>query len=290
VLSRQKVVLALLEQLGRPLSPTVFVKLVFLLRHETKLAADRAFYDFVPYKYGPFSFTLYWELACLKRAGYVTAGKEQVAHCLALATPKAREIPEEVRESVACIVKRYGRLDQKSLVAAVYKRYPWYATMSQMTQGGPAPSHPKPVAKLAVYTVGYGGKSVDAFLNELLRFGIQVVVDVRANPVSRTYGFSRKVLGEIAPKVGLEYRHVPSLGIPSKQRANLTSFDSYQSLLDQYESQTLPSEAETIREIAQLMLEKPAILVCVEKDERCCHRSRLALSVSRISGLDVVNL
>ena len=59
MLTRQKTVLSLLTQVGRPLSPTVFVKLVFLLRQETDLERDRSFYSFVPYNFGPFSFTLY---------------------------------------------------------------------------------------------------------------------------------------------------------------------------------------------------------------------------------------
>ena len=48
------------------------MKLVFLLRHETCLKDVPSFYDFVPYKFGPFSFTLYRELERLQQNGYVT--------------------------------------------------------------------------------------------------------------------------------------------------------------------------------------------------------------------------
>ena len=51
VLTRQKILLALLGNVRGSLSPTVFVKMVFLLRQETALRSDPTFYDFVPYKY-----------------------------------------------------------------------------------------------------------------------------------------------------------------------------------------------------------------------------------------------
>ena len=79
MLTRQKTVLSLLTQVGRPLSPTVFVKLVFLLRQETDLERDRSFYSFVPYNFGPFSFTLYWDLGRLRQNGYVTTEEERIA-------------------------------------------------------------------------------------------------------------------------------------------------------------------------------------------------------------------
>jgi len=45
MLNRQKAILALLEAAREPLSPTRFVKLLFLARHETGLRSEGAFYD-----------------------------------------------------------------------------------------------------------------------------------------------------------------------------------------------------------------------------------------------------
>lgn len=81
MLIRQKAILALLSRANRPLSPTVFVKLVFLLRQETVLKDESTFYDFIPYKYGPFSFALYRELANLRQDGYVIPDVEHIALC-----------------------------------------------------------------------------------------------------------------------------------------------------------------------------------------------------------------
>ncbi|MCK4545993.1 MAG: hypothetical protein KAW17_01005 [Candidatus Eisenbacteria sp.] len=115
MLIRQKTVLALLSRANKPLSPTVFVKLAFLLRQETGLKNEPTFYDFVPYKYGPFSFALYRELTNLRRDGYVTPDEEHIALCersVSLAKEKIDELPAAFHEAVDKIVRRYGRESQ----------------------------------------------------------------------------------------------------------------------------------------------------------------------------------
>jgi uncharacterized protein (DUF488 family) len=293
VLTRQKTVLSLLTQADRPLSPTVFVKLVFLLRQETGLARDRSFYDFVPYNFGPFSFMLYWDLGSLRRNGYVTPEEERIALCgrtRDLAEKEAEHEPSSIRTAVAEVLGRYGKMNQQALVRDVYARYPWYATRSEITDLRPEPPLRVKKASPAVYTAGYEGRSVDAFFNDLLKEGIHVVIDVRANPVSRKYGFSGLRLGEFCKKLGLEYRHVPNLGIPSAERAGLNGFASYQRLLNRYEQTMLPERLAEVKEVGSLMRRQPAVLVCVEKDVRCCHRSRLAKAVAKVTGLEVVHL
>jgi len=276
-----------------PLSPTVFVKMVFLLRHETALRHERTFYDFVPYKYGPFSFALYRELTNLRRDGYVTPDEERVAICertVGLAKEKSDELPAAFHEAVEKIVKRYGGKSQTELVKDVYARYPWYAIKSELTELRPKSYVRAKKACPAIYTVGYEGKSVDAFFNHLLKNGIRLIVDVRANPVSRRYGFSKRQLGEIARRLGLDYRHMPALGIPSSYRANLTDFASYQRLLERYEREMLPKIQEKVAEVGKLMNSRPSVLMCMEKDVRCCHRSRLAEAVSRETQMEIVHI
>jgi uncharacterized protein (DUF488 family) len=181
-------------------------------------------------------------------------------------------------------------MDQRALLRDVYARYPWYVTKSELTELRPKPALNVKKASLAVYTAGYEGRSVDAFFNDLLWEGIRMVVDVRANPVSRKYGFSGLRLGEFCRKLGFEYRHVPSLGIPTTERASLNGFASYQHLLDRYEQAMLPGHLAEVEELARLMRRQPAVLVCLEKDVRCCHRSRLADAVAKAAGLEVVHL
>jgi uncharacterized protein (DUF488 family) len=293
VLTRQKTVLSLLTQAGRPLSPTVFVKLVFLLRHETGLERDPSFYDFVPYNFGPFSFTLYWDLGSLRQNGYVTTEEERIALCgrtLDLSEKEAEELPSSIQTAVADVLSRYGRMNQKALIRDVYSRYPWFALNSKLPERDSVSIQRPKKARPAVYTAGYEGRSVDAFFNDLIKRGIHVVVDVRANPVSRKYGFSGLRLTEFCKKLGLEYRHMPSLGIPGSARTGLNGFASYQRLLNRYEQAMLPERSTEVEDVGRLMRQRPSVLVCVEKDVRCCHRSRLADAVAQTTGLEVVHL
>ena len=293
MLTRQKTVLSLLTQVGRPLSPTVFVKLVFLLRQETDLERDQSFYSFVPYNFGPFSFTLYWDLGSLRQNGYVTIEEERIALCgrtRELAEKRVEELPASIRSAVADVLTRYGTMNQKALIREVYSRYPWFALNSKLPERDSVSVQRPKKARPAVYTAGYEGRSVDAFFNDLLKRGIHVVVDVRANPVSRKYGFSRLRLVEFCKKLGLQYRHMPTLGIPGTARASLNGFTSYQRLLKRYEEAMLPEHSAEVQEVGRLMHRQPSVLVCVEKDVRCCHRSRLAEAVARETGLEVVHL
>lgn len=293
MLNRQKTVLGLLREANRPLSRTVFVKLSFLLHKETSLEEDPTFYDFLPYKYGPFSFTLYRELSNLRQNGYVAPEENQIAlsdGTLDAIDAEIGKLPQAARAAVASVMEQYGQLSQEKLVEHVYSKYPWYATKSQLRAARLASLPVVGKAKPAVYTAGYQGKSVDSFFNDILKRGIDVVIDVRANPISRKYGFSRRHLTEITRKLGLGYYHVPELGIPSSYRANLNGYESYQRLLNLYKHEMLPQVAPSITEVARIMRQKPSVLVCVEKDVRCCHRSRLAEAVSGTSGLKVAHL
>lgn len=292
MLTRQKVVLNLLAQAGRPLTRTVLVKLLFLLRHETGLANDPSFYDFLPYSFGPFSFLLYRELDGLLRYGYVTNEGEHLTVCgRALEfLDQSERLPASIRSAVADILARYGRMSRKALIRDVYARYPWFAINSRLPERDVVSVQRPGKASPAVYTAGYEGRSVDAFLNDFLKHGMQVVVDVRANPVSRKYGFSGRRLGEFCKKLGLEYRHAPSLGISSAARSGLNDFASFQRLLKRYEETMLPELSTEVEDVGCLMRRQPSVLVCVEKDVRCCHRSRLAHAVAQATGLEVVHL
>ena len=219
--------------------------------------------------------------------------EEDIAVCrrtLELAEKQVEELPASIRSAVADVLTRYGRMNQKALIREVYGRYPWFALNSKLPERDSLSVQRPKKARPAVYTAGYEGRSVDAFFNDLLKRGIHVVVDVRANPVSRKYGFSGLRLAEFCKKLGLQYRHVPTLGIPGVARAGLNGFASYQRLLKRYEEAMLPERAAEVQDVGRLMRRQPSVLVCVEKDVRCCHRSRLAEAVARETGMEVVHL
>ena len=223
----------------------------------------------------------------------MTIEEERIALCgrtRELAEKRVEELPASIRSAVADVLTRYGTMNQKALIREVYSRYPWFALNSKLPERDSVSVQRPKKARPAVYTAGYEGRSVDAFFNDLLKRGIHVVVDVRANPVSRKYGFSRLRLVEFCKKLGLQYRHMPTLGIPGTARAGLNGFTAYQRLLKRYEEAMLPEHSAEVQEVGRLMHRQPSVLVCVEKDVRCCHRSRLAEAVARETGLEVVHL
>jgi uncharacterized protein (DUF488 family) len=293
VLTRQKILLALLGNVRGTLSPTVFVKMVFLLRQETILRSDPTFYDFVPYKFGPFSFGLYRELSLLRHQGLVSPEEDRVALSRGNGVQPCKNpqaLPSAALSAVSEILTSYGDVDQETLLTMVYSRYPWYTTRTERRGFQRPPVVRACDAPHVIYTAGYEGKSVDGFLNELLKVGIEAILDVRANPISRKYGFARKSLCEIATKLGITYHHLPKLGIPSAERQHLGTSASYESLLHRYERQMLPRQHDELNGLLALLRAKPSVLVCVEKDPLRCHRERLARVAGRLSAFPIVHL
>lgn len=286
--TREKIVLKLLDQLPQPVSKTVFVKLVFLLRHETSLRNMSSFYDFVPYKYGPFSFTLYRELERLKSNGYVREVEGKLASLPLVAS--AGPLAPLGKAAVRHVVGNYGNSSLEALLKDVYRRYPWFALNSELTQRNFANIEPPLKAPPAVYTSGYEGMSVEAFFNRLLKHGIRLLIDVRANPVSRKYGFAGSRLRQFCERLGLSYRHEPSVGIPRGERSELNDLASYRRLFRHYEDSILSVQPKRIAELGRIMSDNPSVLVCFEKDIERCHRGCLAPYIARESGLKVIHL
>jgi hypothetical protein len=49
---------------------------------------------------------------------------------------------------------------------------------------------------ICIVTIGYEGRSLEAFLNLLLQNSVTLLCDVRRNPLSRKYGFSKSTLSK----------------------------------------------------------------------------------------------
>jgi uncharacterized protein (DUF488 family) len=130
-----------------------------------------------------------------------------------------------------------------------------------------------PVSTSLLFTLGYEGRSIDEYCDELLSRHIQVVVDVRKNPISRKKGFSKSSLSAALAASGIAYIHIPSLGIESSFRHNLDDLASYQKLFDMYKSKILPNAKDGIDELAQVLEGFSSVaLTCFERDPNYCHR------------------
>ncbi|MCB1194143.1 MAG: DUF488 family protein [Leptospiraceae bacterium] len=99
-----------------------------------------------------------------------------------------------------------------------------------------------------MFTIGYEGKSIEEFINSLIKENIRALCDVRNNPLSMKYGFSKGQLKKITNNFKIEYFHIPGLGIPSQKRKNLSTNEDYLNLFKSYSNTTLK---ENIRDANQ---------------------------------------
>jgi uncharacterized protein (DUF488 family) len=289
MLRRQRTILRLLTTADRATSATQIQKYLFLIRKETFLRDDTAFYEFVPYKFGPYSFAAQREIESLVACGYVES-KGSSFLITQLGKREANHVDSDTARAALLIFSKYGDVPLKKLLMDVYARYPWYATKSTLEDIAPAVRRRLQTTPIAVYTIGYEESSVDCFLNRLLQAGIRQIVDVRANPVSRKYGFARSALARLAGKLGLEYAHFPELGIPSDRRKKVRTASQFRDLFWYYERQLLPAKADEVAKVAGLMSAAPSALVCMEKEAVDCHRSRLAARIASLTSLKAAHL
>jgi len=265
---------------------TQLMKWLFLLRRESPLKEGSTFYDFLPYRYGPFSFEVYKELGELTREGYLKHSElcipdDRIADAWKIETA----LPHGARRSVVALLEQYGSLSASKLRQIVYKRYPWYASRSELA----SPPQKVPPAPLAIYTIGYQGKSIDRFLDELLGKGIRTLIDTRSYPMSRKYGFSKNSLQILASKVGIRYLHFPELGIDGYLRRQ-ERYANVQGLLDFYEQEILPRRQKPCEQVSKRMRSEASALMCFEADVEYCHRGRLASKIARLAHLEIIHL
>src|SRR3954454_5138007 len=213
MLTRQKVILEMLRSAGRPVQRVELMKWCFLLRHESASAGGNAFYDFVPYKFGPFSFALYQEIEKLQALNYVVEYRDQAWKLNPDVAPAAVGLIPSLERDVEMIVAEFRRFTSDRLLNYVYGRYPSYTVNSERQKLAP-----RPKAEVAVYTAGYESVSVDGFLDLLISSGIERLIDVRSNPIARRYGFHRSTLSRLLGRLDIEYRHFAELGIRSEIR------------------------------------------------------------------------
>ncbi len=281
----RRLILQFLTENGARARKTCLMKWLFLLANETEWGLDNSPYDFLPYKYGAFSFVAYRDIQKLVDARLVGEGISGIETASGLRTSLSLGTKMAVRE----IVRKYGGWSHEDLLTYTYREYPWFSLLSERSDLVKAPVS-KPAAEPAVYTLGYSGRSIDSVLNLLLRKGLAGVADVRATPLSRRYGFHGNTLSRYLQRVGLSYSSYPALGIASDERKNSQSALARKELFAAYRKRITESEMPLVRAVAEKLTAPPFALLCLEADPSECHRSVLADIITDISELEVCHL
>lgn len=292
---RRKLALALIETFGGVLSGTKFQKLLFLLNQ----GEDKKHYDFVPYKYGCFSFQSYDDKGALIAKGLLkrdeknwVLNKNNANYVATLTT--------EDQQLLINLKKKFQYESQKDILRHVYTSFPYYAIKSEIAKDILSAKellsveHSKPKnTKNVFYTIGYEGKAIEAYINQLLQNDVKLLCDVRKNPLSRKFGFSKNQLNDYLKKFNIEYVHMPELGIDSDKRKNLGETVTHKELFSEYKKTTLSAKKHELSFlIDSLKKYKRIAITCFEADARCCHRSCVAHEIQKIipTGFSIENI
>ena len=289
IFTRQRLLLALLDALGGSAAGTDFQKLLFLYTQEWESEPS---YDFVPYQFGSFSFTSYADKRRLIERGLLDDDEKRWG--LTEAGRLVAQQERTLRERTGRFASGQTHLRGDALIAAVYRRHPYYATRSRIVERvlpeareRAAIDDARPVARgPGLVTIGYEGRSLESYLNALLKDSVTLLCDVRRNPLSRKYGFSKSTLSKACEHVGLRYEHLPKLGIASDDRQALKTQADYDSLFAQYERDHLPQQTASLTRIREWIEQagQRVALTCFEAAPCQCHRHCVANALAQGGG------
>lgn len=144
-----------------------------------------------------------------------------------------------------------------------------------------------------LFSIGYADHTPESLVSLLRDSGVQLVIDVRANPVSRKKGFSKRLLAEALEAGGMEYRSIRELGIPTSDRKAATGGSSgWNDLLAAYaESLSVPQErGGAATALAEDSRGSATAIMCLESDLDHCHRKPLSEWIAAKTGMELVHL
>lgn len=285
---RRKIILALLQLFDGQLEKIRLQKLLFLFSQRQQ----KAEYDFIPYKYGCYSYSANADLTTMVKKGMLSETESSF-----ISNEKSdyfKTLKEADKTLLIEVKSRYGKMNSNALMKHTYLNYPFFAINSikasslltkeeleRVTDSKPKNN------KTILFTIGYEGISLEEYLSRLLKNDIKVLVDVRNNPQSMKYGFSKNQLIKFCENFGIKYIHFPEVGIQSEQRQELNVQTDYDNLFDSYKRKNLSKTKHTQITILNLLIEyKRIALTCFEANIHQCHRKHLAESIEMLPGFE----
>lgn len=285
---RRKIILALLQLFDGQLDKIRLQKLLFLFANKQA----KAEYDFIPYKFGCYSYSANADMTAMVTRGFLTEdektfAKKDPTDYLKQLKPADLKLLQEVKAN-------YGKMSATALMKHTYINFPFYAIKSEAAEGILTKDELEKVIKAkpkgnktVLFTIGYEGISLEEYLVRLLKNDVKVLVDVRNNPLSMKYGFSKSQLKKYCASLGIEYVHIPEVGIQSDQRQELNTQSDYDKLFAVYRKNNLSKTATSQNEILKLLKQHKRIaLTCFEANICQCHRKHLAEAIEQLPEFD----
>jgi hypothetical protein len=288
VFYRRKIILALLQQFEGQLDKIRLQKLLFLFTQKQ----SNPEYDFVPYRYGCYSYSANADLTTMVTKGLL---EETNTHFTKFdKTNYLKQVKPDDLKYLQEVKADYGKMNRNALIKYTYINYPFYATKSEVAAHiltktelqkieASKPKHTDTI----LFTIGYEGISLEEYLVRLLKKDVKVLVDVRNNPLSMKYGFSKSQLKRYCEHLGIAYLHIPEVGIQPEQRKELNTQADYDKLFTFYRKTNLTKTTKAQVTILKLLKENKRIaLTCFEANICQCHRKHLAEAIEKLPGFD----
>lgn len=264
---KQKILLSILNE-AREITRLKLFKISFLLSKEAN------FYNFVPYKFGPYSFEMERDLNLLLKNNLIKYNQNNL---VVLQNPWIEHV------NIPKKILNFINFSEKELLNYVDKNFRYYTMNSKFTKSDDKHFHN--TTKIAIYTIGYEGITIDEFINILIKSGIKTLIDVRNKPFSYKYGFNITWLKKYLPEFDIEYISIPELGIREELRKKYPK-----NKLWKIYKNNISKKHDILNKVVQIINHSPSMLMCFEKKPMDCHRFQLAKILRKKTGLEIINL
>ncbi|NQU35086.1 MAG: DUF488 domain-containing protein [Bacteroidetes bacterium] len=281
---RRKIILALLQLFDGQLEKIRLQKLLFLLSQKQ----DKPVYDFIPYRFGSYSYSANADMTAMVTHGFLAVDDK---HFTKIDTTNyLHQLKKPDIELLKEVKSNYGSMSGTALMKHTYTNFPFYAINSEVAENILNKTELEKVNackpksnKTILFTIGYEGISLEEYLVRLLKNDVKVLVDVRNNPQSMKYGFSKSRLKNYCASLGIDYVHIPEVGIQADKRQELNTQNDYDKLFANYRKNNLSNTIKYQSKILELLEQNKRIaLTCFEANICQCHRKPLAEAITNL--------
>lgn len=275
---RQKSILEILQLFNKKIIKNNFQKYLFLFAQ----SQEEPVYNFLPSKQGPYSFQAYKDIRFLEESKLIHLDKNYIR--LQINKSFFDELKLKDKKILLNLKSKFNGYNEENLLKYIGKKYSYFINQSK-TNNKNYLNEEQINSQHILFTIGYEGKSIDLYLNQLINNNIRLLVDVRKNPNSRKYGFSKKVLGQLCSKVGISYQHIHKLGINSDKRKKLETISDYENLFSEYKRTILENNQEILfKIIAKIKYKQRIALTCFEENPNYCHRKQISNEIATLNN------
>lgn len=142
---------------------------------------------------------------------------------------------------------------------------------------------------MTLYTIGYAHHTQESFLECLLKYHINCIIDVRTVPYSAFHSqFNKEVIKDYLKQHGISYIHMnQGFGIIKDDR-NLNTKEGYLDFTKLAKTQNFQDDVKRVE--MGIQRGYTIAFMCAEKDPINCHRSTLVARTFYNKGYDIMHI